>query len=195
MGSTARIARRRGGRHARGEHLVGRLGARLREHARPGVSLAATLTLVRDRGSAAALDGAAHRHRKEMFLGLLRPERLDWIVELTAPAVALRAKRWSRQDRVVVHDQAQHIVCRAVCSWAGVPLPERDVCTYGQRRRRSADGRDSTRSGIHQGAPRPTRGRTGLSFGRACQLPPTPPENVMDRRLCAGKTLDAHREP
>lgn len=85
------------------------------------------LTLLQDKGSVALLDGAAHHHRKEMFLRLLGSGRFDRLVELTAAEFAGAGTQWARRDSVVVLEAAQDILCRAVCSWAGVPLEESEV--------------------------------------------------------------------
>src|SRR3569623_190722 len=34
---------------------------------------------------------------------------------------------WERRERIVLFDEVQEILCRAVCAWVGVPLPEPDV--------------------------------------------------------------------
>ena len=85
------------------------------------------LTLLQDKGSAALLDGRPHRHRKEIFLRVMRPGRFDGLVELTAAEWRSAAERWQRRAGVVLHEAAQEVLCRAVCTWAGVPLPESEV--------------------------------------------------------------------
>lgn len=85
------------------------------------------LTLLQDQRSVAVLDGRAHRHRKEMFLKLMAPGRFDELVELAAAEWRSAADRWGRRDVVVLHEAAQEILCRAACTWAGVPLGESGV--------------------------------------------------------------------
>lgn len=85
------------------------------------------LTLLQDKGSVALLDGEPHRHRKEMFLQLLGPERLDRLVELMAAELETAGSLWRRRDSVVVYGAAQEILCRTGCTWAGVPLEESEV--------------------------------------------------------------------
>ncbi|SEH10449.1 cytochrome P450 [Thermoleophilum album] len=85
------------------------------------------LTLLQDKGSVALLDGAAHYHRKAMFLQLLGPGSFDRLVDLTAAEFATAATQWERRDAVVVLEAAQEVLCRAVCTWTGVPLEESEV--------------------------------------------------------------------
>lgn len=85
------------------------------------------LTLLQDKGSALLLDGAAHRHRKQLFLDLLAPGRFDGLLELARAEWAAAALRWQHRDAVVLHQAAQEVLCRAVSTWAGVPLEESDV--------------------------------------------------------------------
>lgn len=82
-----------------------------------------TLTLLQDFGSAQVLDGDAHRHRKQMFMGLMTPDGVTRLVALMATEWPAAVERWRGRD-VVLDDEAQEVVCRAVCAWAGVPLED-----------------------------------------------------------------------
>ncbi len=74
-----------------------------------------------------ALDGAAHRHRKEMFMSLMTPEKLDRLTETSAAEWEKALRRWSTMAEVVFFDATRELLCRTVCAWTGVPLPEADV--------------------------------------------------------------------
>src|SRR5215212_6885776 len=52
------------------------------------------LALLQDEGSAAVLDDDAHRHRKQMFLGLMTPASLDRLAEHAAREWRLYIGRW-----------------------------------------------------------------------------------------------------
>jgi fatty-acid peroxygenase len=84
------------------------------------------------RGGVQALDDEPHRHRKQMFMSLMTPDRIEALAERTADGWRTYAGKWALMDKVVLYDEAQEILCQAVCAWAGVPLPEADV----QRRTR-----------------------------------------------------------
>ncbi len=84
------------------------------------------LALLQDRGSVQTLDGAAHRHRKRMFLSMMDPDarrRLGAIVE----------RRWRESvaaagsGEMVLFGMARDVLTGSVCEWAGVPLSEDEI--------------------------------------------------------------------
>lgn len=79
------------------------------------------------RGGVQGLDNGAHRHRKQLFLSLTSPKRVAVLADRFTETLAAYAERWAQQDRVVLYREWQEILCRTVCDWAGVPLPEQDV--------------------------------------------------------------------
>lgn len=81
------------------------------------------LLLLQDLGSVALLDGEAHRQRKQMFLSLMTPVRIGQLGELMVEHWRSAVATWAGMDTVVLDDEVQEILCRAVCTWAGVPLP------------------------------------------------------------------------
>lgn len=99
---------------------------------REGATPARVRNTLTGRGGVQGLDGEAHRHRKAMFMSLMTPERI-------AALVAATASEWRRAghgrpgDRIVLFDRAERALCRAVCAWSGVPLPEQHAA------RRTAD--------------------------------------------------------
>ncbi|PZV08968.1 MAG: cytochrome P450 [Leptolyngbya sp.] len=78
-------------------------------------------------GGVQGLDGASHRQRKQIFMGLMTPERLQQLSDLTLHHCRQYAQRWQQQGQVVLFGQINEILCRAVCEWSGVPLPASDV--------------------------------------------------------------------
>ncbi len=85
------------------------------------------LLLLQDLGSVALLDRDAHRWRKRMFLSLMTPEGIGRLADLTADHWRAALGTWGSMDAVVLDDAAQEVLCRAVCQWAGVPLPESEA--------------------------------------------------------------------
>jgi fatty-acid peroxygenase len=83
-------------------------------------------TLIGD-GGVQTLDGAAHRARKAMLLSLVTPIRAAELVELAEHAWLAALARWTRSDSVDLFTEAQAILCRAACDWAGVPLASAEV--------------------------------------------------------------------
>lgn len=88
---------------------------------------ATTLMLLQDFGSVQVLDGAAHRHRKQMFMSLMAPQQVERLVHLTAGAWLAAVERWQQQPRIELHGEVREILCRAVCAWVGLPLTEEEV--------------------------------------------------------------------
>lgn len=78
-------------------------------------------------GGVQAIDGAAHRHRKQMFMRLMTPERITRLADLTDEGWRVFARMWSAMDHIVLFNQSCELLCRAVCLWAGVPLAESEV--------------------------------------------------------------------
>ncbi|RVV98327.1 cytochrome P450 [Mesobaculum littorinae] len=73
------------------------------------------------RGGVQGLDGPDHRARKALFLRLVGPDRVS---ELT-DRVRRGLDRLS--GRIAVQDAAERVLTRAVCDWAGVPLPDHEL--------------------------------------------------------------------
>ncbi|MDF9797084.1 fatty-acid peroxygenase [Catalinimonas alkaloidigena] len=78
-------------------------------------------------GGVQALDGQPHAHRKQMFMSLMTHEGLEELVNLTAKQWENYIKKWEQQDQIVLFEEVEEILFRAVCSWAGVPLQEPEV--------------------------------------------------------------------
>ncbi|WP_214764242.1 cytochrome P450 [Exiguobacterium sp. s141] len=71
------------------------------------------------------LDGAAHAHRKKMFMSLMFPGNIERLTRLVS-------REWERaldaaEDETMLYGMAQEVLMRAVCEWAGVPLGEHEV--------------------------------------------------------------------
>lgn len=71
------------------------------------------------------LDGAAHAHRKKMFMSLMFPGNIERLTRLVC-------REWERaldaaEDETMLYGMAQEVLMRAVCEWAGVPLGEHEV--------------------------------------------------------------------
>ena len=83
-----------------------------------------TLWLLQDAGSVQQLDGAAHRQRKQMFMGMMTPEALAAMEALLARRWREAVARWEAREEVVLLEASAEVLTRAACDWCGVPLPE-----------------------------------------------------------------------
>lgn len=81
-----------------------------------------TLALLQHKGSVQTKDGEAHRNRKRLFLSLMTPEARRRLCDLFEEEWRARIPAWMGMESVVLKPEAQTILCRAVCRWAGVPL-------------------------------------------------------------------------
>ncbi len=99
---------------------------------RKGAIPPTTVRLLQDLGSVQLLGGEAHRWRKQMFMSLMGPESVVRLTDLMADRWRAYIWKWQAMGEVVLHDEVEEILCRAVCEWAGVPLREPEV---GQRTR------------------------------------------------------------
>ncbi|QQK78179.1 cytochrome P450 [Salicibibacter cibarius] len=145
------------------------------------------------------LDDAEHKHRKLMFLSLMTPERLEEIKKITMEQWKKKIPEWKRKDGVVLFDEAEDVMCRSACAWAGIPLRKEEVAQrarefgdmidafggVGERNRRGKRARDSAEQWI----------QTIVKQIRAKKL--NPPENtaayIMSfHRDHKGKRLDTH---
>ncbi len=78
-------------------------------------------------GGVQGLDGPAHTLRKAMFMAMMTPGRVERLGAITTDWLRVYARKWAGMDRVVLYDEMNELLTRAVCDWAGVPLRERDV--------------------------------------------------------------------
>ena len=73
------------------------------------------------KGGVQGLDGAAHHHRKSMFLGLMGPDAdLDQVVALFDKECLDAAARW--QGEIDVFEEAKIILTRVAFAWADLPV-------------------------------------------------------------------------
>jgi fatty-acid peroxygenase len=86
-----------------------------------------TLMLLQDFGSVQRLDGDAHRARKARFLALLDAAPISRLVACYRDAWREHAATWSQRAWIALLPEAELVLCRAVCRWAGVPLVASDA--------------------------------------------------------------------
>ena len=82
-----------------------------------------------DQGGVQGLDGKHHRQRKAMFLQINHPARVEALAEIVAREWERAVADWTAAGQIDLYPQVQLLLTRAVCEWAGVPLPEAEVET------------------------------------------------------------------
>jgi fatty-acid peroxygenase len=73
------------------------------------------------------LDDEEHRHRKLAFMSLMTLESMQDLMDIVAEEWRRAIRRWEQAETVVLFDEVQQILTRAVCCWAGVTLDPGDV--------------------------------------------------------------------
>lgn len=109
-----------GGDAARMFYTPGRF---VRKHALPPN----TLVLLQDLGSVQLREGAEHLLRKQLFMSFMREDSVLDLVRHSAAAWRERFADWERRPSVVLQQEAEAVLCRAVCAWAGLPLDAREA--------------------------------------------------------------------
>ncbi len=105
-------------------------------------------------GGVQTLDDSVHSHRKAMFMSLMTQESIRNLMDVMAQEWQNYIVQWEKMEQVVLFEQVQNIMCRATCSWAGIPLPSDQV----RRRAQAYTARVDAFGAI---GPRHLRGRIG----------------------------------
>ncbi|RNF38710.1 cytochrome P450 [Planococcus salinus] len=72
-------------------------------------------------------DGEDHHHQKRMFLSMMTPERLEEVKRMAIQELDAKVDQWETQDEVILLDELEEVLSRAVMHWAGLPFKESDV--------------------------------------------------------------------
>jgi fatty-acid peroxygenase len=156
-----------------------------------------TLKLLQDAGSVQLLDGPAHRARKQMFMAMMEPARIQHLADLVAATWRAHLLHWERMDSLVLFPEVQGILCRAVCAWAGIPLDDAEAARRTQEFAAMIDGAGSV--GIRnwrglllrQRTERWARGVVARVRAGALQPPPgTAAHLIAHHRGADGRALD-----
>lgn len=73
------------------------------------------------------MDGQAHIHRKHLFMSLTTLQQQKKLAEIVMDKWEASIDSWESRKRIVLFDEANEILCEAVCCWAGVPLDESEI--------------------------------------------------------------------
>jgi fatty-acid peroxygenase len=164
---------------------------------RRGGMPAITLRLLQDKGSVQLLDGAAHRHRKAMFVDILLDD-----VRMSALAAAVREEMeaaladWEERRSIDLVDEMVRILTVAGGRWAGLPVEGRSVAD----RARELGGMVENAGRIGPSAWRALLARSrherhvrtlvGRIRAGSLTLPPTAPARIVaEHRELAGRPL------
>ncbi|WP_431469595.1 cytochrome P450 [Sphingosinithalassobacter sp. LHW66-3] len=94
---------------------------------RVGAMPPTTLRLLQDKGSVQALDGAAHAHRKQLFLDLLAGDAPESFADIFERRWRAALPEWRGRSEITLHEAAVRLLCEAALEWCGIAVAERDV--------------------------------------------------------------------
>lgn len=89
---------------------------------RQGAAPARVLKTLFGEDGVQTLDGESHTNRKELFMSLMNAEKLAEMTAIIKKEWDLAIESWENMDAVVLYDEANKLLTKAVCQWAGVPL-------------------------------------------------------------------------
>ena len=78
-------------------------------------------------GGVQGLDDEDHRQRKAMFLQIVQPDRVEALAQSVTREWQRAADDWITEGQIALYPELQLLLTRAVCAWAGVPLPAAEV--------------------------------------------------------------------
>ncbi|MUV36711.1 Fatty-acid peroxygenase [Lentibacillus sp. JNUCC-1] len=73
------------------------------------------------------LDGEPHRNRKKLFMDLMTEKRLAEMQSIVEKHWQEALTKWENKPSVHLYKEANILLTRAACEWAGVPLKESEV--------------------------------------------------------------------
>lgn len=73
-------------------------------------------------GGVQSLDDKEHRHRKQTFMEVMAPHRRAVWKELVEKHLKEAIEEWIQQDEVVLYEESQKVLARAVFEFADVPV-------------------------------------------------------------------------
>lgn len=91
---------------------------------RAGAMPQTTLRQLQDKGSVQTLDGAAHRHRKQLFLSMMVGDPAEALADAFERRWHAELPQWRNQEEVRMHEAFGRLLCGAACDWLGVPIED-----------------------------------------------------------------------
>lgn len=78
-------------------------------------------------GGVQGLDDRQHRHRKDMFMRIMEPERLKELGEITSATLRRHSQNWFGRRSLDLTKASEEVLMEAGAAWAGVPIPARSI--------------------------------------------------------------------
>lgn len=87
---------------------------------RVGAMPRSVLYLLQDTGSVQLLDGAPHRHRKQLFIDIFQPDAIERLRQAFRAEFQAALREWEKQARLVLHEELYRLLTRAALAFAGI---------------------------------------------------------------------------
>lgn len=78
-------------------------------------------------GGVQGLDDEEHHHRKALFMKFMNRESINRLERHFNTYWLQAMEKWKKSRKIVLFEESEKVLCRAVCAWTGVPLPEKKV--------------------------------------------------------------------
>jgi fatty-acid peroxygenase len=79
------------------------------------------------RGSIHGTDHLQHEERKKLFLDILGPEHMPSFQRILEGKLYEQMEKWTKAESLILLDEVSEILCRAICEWCGIYIPESKV--------------------------------------------------------------------
>ncbi|MFS4457918.1 cytochrome P450 [Bdellovibrio sp. HCB2-146] len=79
------------------------------------------------KGGIQNIDGEKHKRRKKMFMLMMTPQNVKYLVDLVEFHWEKALPAWSGKKEILLYDELMPILTQSVCEWAGIPLPRSEV--------------------------------------------------------------------
>lgn len=87
------------------------------------------------RGTIHGTDSPQHEGRKKLFLDILGPGQIPSFEKVLEGKLFEQMKNWRKRESINLLDEMSEILCRAICEWCGIYIPESKVKTFTQYNR------------------------------------------------------------
>lgn len=114
-----------------------------------------------------SMDGKEHLARKSIFMSLASAENQKKITALVRQGLLESINKWENKNQIVIFNEAKCIICKAACTWAGIPLSESEINLRANDFSAMVDGFGGIGPRYYKG--KIARGRTEDWIGRFIQ--------------------------
>jgi fatty-acid peroxygenase len=74
-----------------------------------------------------SMDDEAHIHRKRLFMSLVTAPEQKKLSDIVLELLKASVGKWKGSKDIILFDEANLVLCQAVCEWAGVPLNNSEI--------------------------------------------------------------------